>query len=187
MRTNNRTHALNDSVNFWNDYISYQYALHLCVCYVSNWSHFEYAVFFCDTGNCIFNAITYACTQSIFFYLFACLSVFVFELQSTLFILLVLWIRIEQIFPFDVNVNACAHAHVYAFLLFASLQYSFIYRFNCHLPTHQIQNKQTNKQNEYKQKLANGRQRARAIIVSFNLIHCHNKRAHNTKLLLFSV
>lgn len=54
---------------------------------------------------------------------------------------------------------------------FASLQYSFIYRFNCHLPTHQIQNKQINE---------NGERRCDATArscatVSFNLIHCHNE------------
>lgn len=32
----------------------------------------------------------------------------------------------------------------------ASLQHSFIYRFNCHLPTHPSNAKQTNKQNEQK-------------------------------------
>lgn len=33
---------------------------------------------------------------------------------------------------------------------FASLQHSFICRFNCHLPTHQMQNKQINKMNKQK-------------------------------------
>lgn len=44
-------------------------------------------------------------------------------------------------------VHACERACVHV-SVFASLQHSFIYRFNCHLPTHPSNAKQTNKQNE---------------------------------------
>lgn len=111
--------------------------------------------------KCISNAIihshkhTHKISISSVCCLFSCLSILL-KLQSTLFSRPNA-IQIEPIFPSECQ--TCMYLYMFweskrekeresvcvCVYVFASLQHSFIYRFNCHLPTYQMQNKQINK------------------------------------------